>query len=111
MPSFEFTVPARTTQGNPTEKVYNLSSGVLNVINVMIPDGHKGLARLQIEANGGTLLAPTPGSDPDWMRGNGGGYSVTFDPPMRLPGSPWSIRCTAWNADLYYPHTFFIEVK
>lgn len=104
---YEFDIPANTPQSAPLIQVLEVSDAILKRIEINIPNGHQGLARLRVEAEDRPIV-PTIGSSPMWVRGDGDQLEVL--PNLHLPGPPWRIRFIGYNDDTAFDHVFLINM-
>ena len=103
--TYEFEVPANTPENSSVTKTVQALSQKLATLRLIIPNGHQGLARIRIESRG-RVIAPSSGSDPPWIRGDG--VSVDMTPNLLLEGPPWEITFVGWNADTTFSHAFIV---
>lgn len=103
---FEFNVLPGVPEATPTLLEKSVMDGRLDRLDIIIPNGHQGLARLRVETRSRAIV-PTPGSDPMWIRGDGNTISV--EPDLDLDGPEWVLRFLGWNADVLIDHSFIIH--
>jgi len=106
----EFSISKNTLPGAPISKIYDLgiNSRMIIDLEVIIPDGHKGLAYLKIETPGRVLL-PSAGSSVQWIRGNNASITTGTINAV-LDGPPYQIICTGYNLDVFLDHSFLINL-
>ena len=108
--SFEFSIPRSTPALTPYKQIYDMgvNARFLKGIKILIPEGHKGLARLRVSV-AGTPIAPAQGSATQWIRGENSEVVI----PLSLPvfGPPYNLFCEGYNEDSFLPHTFVITVE
>lgn len=104
---FEFTVPANTPQVSPVTTQLEVTNPILRRLEINIPNGHQGLARLRIETLSMPIV-PTPGSSPMWVRGDGDQLEIF--PNLNLDGPRWYLKFIGYNDDTTFDHTFLINM-
>lgn len=105
---FEFNIPANTLESNPTKLEVDVPMGEVKHIQVVIPMGHQGLARMRMSTKGQRII-PASNSNVDWLRGDS--FTLDTNPDMKLPGPPYQITFEGWNQDAVNPHLFLIYME
>lgn len=108
--SFEFSIPKNTSALTPVKQIFDMgvNASFLKGIRVLIPEGHKGLARLRVSI-AGTPILPAQGSGSPWVRGENNEIAVPL--ALRVFGPPYLLICEGYNEDSFLPHTFVITVE
>lgn len=104
---FEVDVQPNTLQTAPLIQKQEVDNPYLIRMEINIPNGHQGLAKLQI-ASRERILVPTPGSNPMWIRGDGNQIEIT--PMVKLDGPIYQLYFYAYNDDTVNDHTFIINM-
>jgi len=100
--SYEFTIPKKTAQQSPYRQTVNIARPVLASINVEIPEGHKGLAAMNITTPGYVLM--------DGIRGD---KTSKQSGPLNIElfGPPYNVTFEGYNTDDFLSHTFIVEIQ
>jgi hypothetical protein len=108
--TIEFEIPKNTTSINPKVQVFDLgvNARVIKSIEVLIPDGHKGLAYLRVYMPGRVLI-PEEGSSVKYIHGNDKETTTTVN--KRIEGPPYKITCEGYNLDARYNHSFTLNIE
>lgn len=108
--NFEFSVPKQTSALTPVKQIFDMgvNARFVKVIKVLIPEGHKGLARLRVYIPG-TPLIPAQGSAVQYIRGENTEINAVVN--KEIPGPPYYLYCEGYNEDSFLPHTFVISVE
>ncbi|MEM3982475.1 MAG: hypothetical protein QXM71_07150 [Thermofilum sp.] len=86
-----------------SQTVVNLKPGVVTKIIVLIPYGHKALARLRF-LRGATQVIPDTG----WIQGDG--ETLEWSEMVDIPtDETWTAEVV--NEDTAYPHCFYIRIE
>ena len=96
---------ASTTERNAISKTFKVWKGVIHSIDIFIPSGHKGLAKLQI-FHGGHIIMPV--NDDEFISGNGSWVRGKFF--IDLQNDINDIFLKAWNDDDTYDHEFIVHI-
>lgn len=108
--NFEFSIPKATPALTPVKNQYDMgvNAGTIKGVRVVIPEGHKGLARLKVSI-AGTPILPAQGSGTQWIRGEN---SEVYTPlALSVFGPPYLLLCEGYNEDSFLPHTFLVSVE
>ncbi len=97
--------PANTTEANPLVKTFKVWKGVIHSIDIFIPSGHKGLAKLQIFHEGHIIM---PANEDEFISGNRGWVRGKFF--IDLKNLTNDIFLRAWNDDDTYDHEFIVHM-
>ncbi|MEM4667421.1 MAG: hypothetical protein QW498_08990 [Thermofilum sp.] len=97
------TAKACADPSSTSRTVVNLKPGVVTRIIVLIPYGHKALAKLRF-LRGATQIIPDTG----WIQGDGETleWSEMIDVPT---DEAWTVEVV--NEDTVYPHCFYIRIE
>lgn len=108
--TFEFSIPKQTPATTPIVQIFDMgvNAGVIKSINVLIPEGHKGLARMRAYIPG-TPLIPAQGSGTPYIRGENTEIKAAIN--KVIPGPPYNLYCEGYNEDSFLPHTFIINLE
>ncbi len=108
--NFEFTIPKNTPAATPLVKIFDMgvNAGMIRAINVLIPEGHKGLAFLKVYIPG-TPLIPAQGSGTPYIRGENTEVKAVVN--KMIPGPPYNLYCEGYNLDSSLPHTFLLSLE
>lgn len=98
---YEFTVPKSTTEEDPAELMMVLSYGIITKVQIIIPQGHAGLAHLKLLYHE-TQLYPL-NRDGNYHSDNA---KIDFDEYQPLLVAPYELKAKGWNEDTRYPHSF-----
>lgn len=104
---YEFDIPANTPANAPLVQALEVDNPILRRVEINIPNGHQGLAFLQISSLSRVLI-PTPGSSPMFVRGDGDQMEIF--PNVDLDGPKWKIVFTGYNLDTVNDHVFLINM-
>lgn len=100
---FEVAVPKDTEEKLPYEKRLVLTYGVITDVNIYIPRGHVGLARLQLFYHDHQLY---PLSSGESYRGNE--TTIAFAEYQPIVVEPFELKARGWNLDDTFAHSFFV---
>lgn len=108
--NFEFLIPKQTSALTPVRQIFDMgvNAGFIKAIKILIPEGHKGLARMKVYIPG-TPLIPAQGSGSPYIRGENTEILAVINRP--IPGPPYNLYCEGYNEDSTLPHTFIITVE
>lgn len=96
------TTPANTAIAAPQSTSWAVGSGVLDKLDVVIPDGHVGLTGIQL-LWGGRQAAPYEGAE--WITGNDD--EVTIDLDLFTGAGTLVVR--TYNTDVTFPHSHHLR--
>lgn len=97
---FDVTVPARTAKTAPVETALQFNSGVVERLELTIPDGHAGLTGIRFNSAHQQIIPLTSGL---YVVGNG--VEKSWDLHGYPDNGNWSVTC--FNTDIY-AHSFHI---
>lgn len=96
---------ANTTEKNAISKTFKVWKGVIHSIDVLIPPGHAGLAKLQIYHEGHIIM---PTNEDEFISGGDSVIRGKFF--IDLKNLTNDIFLKAWNDDDTYDHEFIIHM-
>lgn len=96
---------ASTTEKNAKLQTFKVWKGVIHSIDVFIPAGHYGLAKLQIYHEGHIIM---PTNEDEFVSGNGSWVRGKFF--IDLKNLTNDIQLKAWNDDDTYDHEFIVHL-
>lgn len=98
---FQVTVPAGTAKAGAQTTALDFNDGIVETIEIVVPDGVAGLAGFRIAKNGQSII---PYTGDNWIVSND--EKIIF-PLTDLPeGAGWQL--IAYNTDVF-PHTFYLR--
>jgi len=100
------TVPANTPEDAPVEKTLEVEGAVLDKIHILIPSGHRALARLAILYGIKQIFPYEAGT---WLRGDDESISLRLN--WRLPEPKTTLTLRGWNEDDTYDHAFYLRLE
>lgn len=109
MITIEFQIPKKTPLESPHVQSFDLgvNARIIKSVEVVIPEGHKGLAYFRAFTPGSPLI-PSAGSG-QYIHGE----NTTTKSPInkRLEGPPYMLYCEGYNLDPFLPHTFILNIE
>jgi len=96
-----FTVPAGTAIASPFVQAVTLDDATLDVVDVVIPDGHVGLTGLAITWGGTQIMPYIQGT---WVTGNNDEIHWAYGAEITAGG----LVLRGYNTDLY-AHSFLLR--
>ncbi|MEM4846474.1 MAG: hypothetical protein QW794_01785 [Thermosphaera sp.] len=97
------TAKACADPSSTSRTVVSLKPGVVTRIIVLIPYGHKALAKLRF-LRGATQIIPDVG----WIQGDG--ETLEWSEMIEVPtDETWTVEVV--NEDTVYPHCFYIRIE
>lgn len=110
MITIEFQIPKKTPNTQTYKQSFDLgvNARVIKSIEVVIPEGHKGLVYLRIMIPGAVLI-PAPGSSVQYMRGENTTSKSSVN--KRVEGPPYYLLCEGYNEDPFLSHAFVINIE
>ena len=102
---FSIMVPAGTVKINPHTQKLKLTYGVITRVMILIPQGHRGLAHLQLLYHEFQMYPLNPGGDY-----HGSGVPVGFDERQVIFVTPFEFKARGWNLDDTYEHEFIVNI-
>jgi len=106
---YTMTIPKNTPVSAPANFRLSMANGVLNKVEVEIPQGAAGLAGVQVWDRGRIII---PFNNPnEWLTGNDRLFQI--DNFNYLHTLPWALTLTGFNLDDTYSHNivfgFYID--
>ena len=110
MINIEFTIPRATPLSTLHRQVFDLGVNARGIksIEILIPEGHKGLAYMRASTPG-MVIIPASGSSSSFIRGDNTTVKATLN--KRLEGPPYNLICEGYNLDPFIPHTFVLTIE
>ena len=110
MINLEFTIPRATPITALYRQVFDLgvNARVIRSVEILIPEGHKGLAYMRASTPG-MVIIPASGSSSPFIRGDNTIVKATLN--RRLEGPPYNLICEGYNLDSFIPHTFILTIE
>ncbi len=107
--NIQFEIPKNTPKATPKLQNFNLGVNARSIKNIIvkIPQGHRGLAFLQVNC-AGQMLIPSQGSSMDFINGEKQDLSYSFNQTLDFP---YTIFCKGYNNDILLPHSFFLDIE
>jgi hypothetical protein len=102
---FEFLVPANTLEAAPFELKIGLPQNKVASMQIIIPYGHQGLARIRVESQG-IEIVPAVGSNTRWLRGDNFTLEVN-----NFEVTNQEIKLVGFNLDTVNDHIFILNIK
>jgi hypothetical protein len=102
--SFDFTIPANTTEASPTVSYEKLIIGEIKKVIMQIPAGHSGLTHIKV-FDGETQLYPANNQKDI----TGDDIIIEFDENYKLE-SPSTLKFIGWNDDTLYSHSIYTHI-
>lgn len=99
--AFAVTVAANTVRTAPAETAMALPRGIIERVEIIIPDGHVGITGIAIAYAHQRVY---PEIDNTWLQANDDKF--TFEPDPKLSSGAWSAF--AFNEDVFQ-HTFYVR--
>jgi len=98
---YEFTVPKSTKEDDPAELMMPLSYGIITKVQIVVLQGHAGLAHLKVFYHESQLY-------PLNRDGNyhGDNANIEFEEYQPILVAPYELKAKGWNTDDRYPHSF-----
>lgn len=108
--NFEFSIPKNTPASTPYWQRFDMgvNAAFIKSIEVIIPEGHKGLARLRVSIANRQLI-PAMGSSTNYIRGDNQKIPAVIN--AAVPGVPYYLICEGYNEDLFLAHSFILNVE
>lgn len=108
--SFEFQIPKNTPALTPKIERFDMgvNAAFIKGVEVVIPEGHKGLARMKISTSQQQII-PALGSGTTHIRGDK--QTIRTSVNTRVPGVPYYLICEGYNEDLFLAHSFIINIE
>ena len=110
MINLEFSIPRATPITTLYRQVFDLGVNARGIksIEILIPEGHKGLAYMRASTPG-MVIIPASGSSSPFIRGDNTTVKATLN--KRLEGPPYNLICEGYNLDPFLPHTFVLTIE
>ena len=107
--ALEFSIPKNTPANIPVRQINDLgvNSQRIQSVEIIIPDGHKGLPGMRIEIPGRVII-PDTGSSVQWVRGNN--TTIKSIVNAIVDGPPYQVTMYGFNLDAFLSHTFIINI-
>jgi len=96
---------ASTTKQNYKSTIIKVWKGVIHEIDILIPSGHKGLAKLQV-FHGGHIIMPT--NEDGEVKGNDSVINGRFFIDLKKEVNLIEVR--TWNDDTFHVHEFIVRI-
>ena len=103
---FDIRIPYENKETNPHTEILKLSYGVITKVQIVIPDGHKGLAHLVLKYHESQLYPLSRGEDY-----HGDGIPVEFEDMFPLYVEPYELKAIGWSESVKYAHSFLVSVN
>ncbi len=94
-----------TKEATPKVQSFKVWKGVIHSIDIFIPSGHKGLAKLQILHEGNIIM---PAHEDEFISGDGIWVRGKFF--IDLKNLTNDIFLRAWNDDTTHDHEFIVHL-
>lgn len=101
----KITAPYNTPVDTPVTLVLGIDKGVIDYIEVEVPDGHCGLTGLYITYN---TIQIVPFNKTGFIYGNNRVFNIPLNYPINE--APYQLELFAWNLDDTHPHSFSVGV-
>lgn len=110
MINLEFTIPRATPLSTLYRQVFDLGVNARGIksIEILIPEGHKGLAYMRASTPG-MVIIPSSGSSAPFIRGDNTTLAAQVN--RRLEGPPYNLICEGYNLDPLFPHAFILTIQ
>jgi len=102
--TYSLKIPLKTEETSPVEKEVEVEGEIIDMIQIVIPWGHGGLAGLAI-FYGLEQIAPRPTGT--WFRGND--QVIEWRELFTIPERKAKLILKGYNDDDSYPHTFIVR--
>lgn len=96
-----FLVPAGTPVAAPVTQAVPLEDNILDVVTIIVPDGHAGLTGFHILWGGTQIL---PYNAPSWLIANNEKIEWPYASEVTAAG----LSVAGYNTDIW-PHTFYVR--
>lgn len=108
--NIEFQIPNNTPATSPYIQRFDLgpNAGFIKGIEIYIPEGHKGLARLKVSTPARQLI-PAIGSSVTHIRGEKQTIGAVINSPVY--GPPYYLTCEGYNEDSFLAHAFILNIE
>lgn len=103
---YDIGIEKNTEAGTPYSETLHLSYGVITKVQIVIPDGHKGLAHLQLFYHEAQLYPLSRGENY-----HGDGIRIEFEDNFPLYVSPYNLKAKGWNTDDTNDHSFLVGIN
>jgi hypothetical protein len=85
-----------------------VNAAFIKNMEIVIPEGHKGLAYLKVSTTNRQLI-PALGSSATHIRGDKQVIKAAINAPV--PGVPYWLICEGYNTDSFLAHSFIVNVE